>query len=234
LCSPKQIKSGLESIGMSDTFNDRIRSSSIRELLHSFLQALKWSAESRLRMKRHTSAVFLIVPGLGTEFLRKCQSALNSIDGNNNLRFVLEGINQSTQSNGSTTNENNNALTNSILIKSPECIGCSEVSSGEDISHQNQLFLVNTFWGCHSRCVGQRNSHELSLAAIQKWASEEQALLTPGRVSFLAVEALSAGNCEWHHYRVPLLVVLDRRANFHDFASCLVTLFNVSHLVVLG
>lgn len=204
----QELKAELESRAQSYDFDDHVCASAIGELLHSLLQAFSISLE---------------VPGLSTQVLSLLQSALHAVHSEQMLWLKIKDIDKRTQSHGTQTEQHDRALLHLLSAQFLECVLGREETGGEDVSHEDQGFLLDAFGCLHDCALGIGNANVVGLAAIKLGTSEEQGVGATTGEALLAVEAYAAGCGEWRDHQIAFLEGGDLFADRGDTASEFVT-----------
>ena len=204
---PKELESHSQGITVSDNLNRRIRATPISQLEHPLLKPL---------------LILQIIPGLRSQLLRERQPILHPIDRQQRLRLIIQSIHQRTQPDRPAPNQDHNATRDRVLIEPAKRIRRRKISRREDISHEDELLLVDVRRRLDDGRVRERDAAVLGLATVEDGAPEELALLAARREPLLAVEALSAVDREGRHDQVAFLDGFDVRACFDYLARELV------------
>lgn len=196
-----EIKARPQRVAMAHALNDGIRAPAVRQLLHARDQAL---------------LVLLVVPGLGTEGLCLGEARVDAVDGQHDLRLVLEGVDERAQPDGPAADQHHDRLADGGGVEAAERIGGREVARGEDVGHQHEQLLVHAGGRFHRRGVGERHAQEVRLPAVEARRAEEEAARAARREAVLAVETRAAGDGEGHDDVVADFVGFDGRADLDD------------------
>ena len=172
---PDKIKRRPQRRTKTNNLNNQIRPTTLRHLQNSLLHALGISLE---------------VQWLSAQLLSDLQPAINSVDGEEVLRLILQSSDDGAEPDGPATDHNGGDVI--LLLHGEELPGGlgAEEARGEDVGHEDEGLVGDGAGGFDDGAVGEGDADIFGLAAVEGTATEEDALFAAGGEAISTIEAL--------------------------------------------